>query len=200
MAQQDFDEIFIEEVPEWTDVEGYTCDGYTAIRATGRITVPELRKQIISRVTFLDGLLALEESGEQPAGIVLSEHSILGVDERGLFSTAVTHTVAKLISKINADRADEWGTPSVGRVQYAITLDGDPHQTETRIIIWADKAVARELVESGKLDLEAFNVGTGLWSDDSITEAFNECVGALIVDNAARPFYSLEYAEGENGN
>ncbi|MFK0009913.1 hypothetical protein ACIQTZ_22950 [Paenarthrobacter sp. NPDC090520] len=193
MAPIRFHDIFIEEVAEQITPDGDLCDGYTLVKGTGKIAAREVREHIIGRVPYLKNLLELEEAGEQPAGIQLSENSLSTTDPRGLFHTGLHHTMASMIGMINTRQPQDGnGVPSVDGVNYSVILAGEPGTEETQIMIWTHKSVAKELVESGQLDLEAFSIESKPWPEDGIHEAYNECLGTLVAEQATRPFYSSD--------
>ena len=156
--------------------------------------MPELRKHVINHVLHLGELLALEEAGEQSLGITLTEDGAIRADPRGLFSSALHYAMAHLIEGINNAQEREEGdtVPTVFGVSYAATLAGDIGEEETQIIIWTYKAAAKDLIESGNLDLETFTIVPEPWDGDGITEKFEEHIGKLIMDSATKPFNSPE--------
>ncbi|WP_426990816.1 hypothetical protein [Pseudarthrobacter sp. Y6] len=201
MTAPNFENLFIEEVPDHVDVEGSPMDGYTVIRATGPLTVPVLRERVFGRVEFLRDLIDLEEAGGRPAGLVVDEYSPSD-PSTGIFGAALLETMGSLIRNGGKAYLDKWGRQSVVGIDYSVDLSTRGSCPETHLTIWADRERARELIRSGALDMEKLDIELtqkdgAFGPEDEIPQMFAQCVGDLILQAAVEPIrrasYSPEY-------
>ncbi|MFW0775929.1 hypothetical protein ACLRGI_22495 [Paenarthrobacter nitroguajacolicus] len=197
MTVSDFDELFVEEIPDYTDVEGLPTDGYTVIRVvTGPLSVPVLRKRIIDRIECLDALLEKEKAGGQPAGLAVDDYSTMNPSS-GIFGAALLESMDALIREgAEAYFVDEgWGSEiKMDGVSFQPGLAEGPDGPETHLTLFADKARVRAIVESGKLDTNKLDikitrpVGDIPWiTEDRIEEIFRANVGRLLMEAAIEP-------------
>jgi hypothetical protein len=188
------DELIIKETPAYTLSGGEFPDGYgntildpehdvpayTTLRAVSPITAPELREKVTRAVPDLKKLLELETAGQNPSGVELDVEQDFGgrpVDPKGLFHTALTHTIHNLLAERLGSQRETWSSGPF----FSVSLEETAHGTEeVHISIAEDKETVRDLIESGRLNIETFSVDKGVWPADGIEEAFNECLGSLV--------------------